>query len=60
VSRWRSSKRERSARITSSGFGHSPAALGGYFALSDQIGKPRLGTRLRELISLAIAQCHGW
>lgn len=39
--------------------GHSPAALGGYFALNDQVGKARLGTRLREMISLAISQYHG-
>jgi uncharacterized peroxidase-related enzyme len=38
--------------------GHSPAALGGYFVLNDQIGKVRLGTRLREMISLAVSQYH--
>lgn len=39
--------------------GHSPAALGGYFALNDQVAKARLGTRLREMISLAVSQYHG-
>ena len=39
--------------------GHSPAALGGYFALNDQVARARLGTRLREMISLAISQYHG-
>lgn len=39
--------------------GHSPAALGGYFGLTEQMGKARLGTRLRELISLAVSQYHG-
>jgi uncharacterized peroxidase-related enzyme len=37
---------------------HSPAALGGYFAINDQVGKARLGPRLREMISLAVSQYH--
>lgn len=39
--------------------GHSPAALAGYFALNDQMGKARLGNRLREMIALAVSQYHG-
>ncbi len=39
--------------------GHSPAALGGYLTLNEQVGNVRLGSRLRELISLAVSQYHG-
>jgi uncharacterized peroxidase-related enzyme len=39
--------------------GHSPAALGGYLALSEQVAKAQIGGRLREMISLALSQYHG-
>src|ERR1700759_4445432 len=39
--------------------GHSPAALGGYFAFSDQVAKVRLGNRLGEMTPLPVSQSHG-
>lgn len=35
---------------------HSPAALGGYLALSDSLAAGRLSARERELVALAVAQ----
>ena len=42
-------------------FARSPAALNGYLALSDALGKGVLTAKQREIISLAVAQaneCH--
>lgn len=39
-------------------FARAPAALNGYLALSDALGKGRLDARQREIVALAVAQAN--